>query len=137
MSSQHPFPWLHGGPSYGSATLGLSLHLLTCIWVPSASGPLPSPADVYWVPSASGPLHYSASGVAVNLCVQDLFACLFSILFGTDLRAELLGHMVVQSLGCGQLLSTPWTVALQASLSFTISWSLLRLMSFELMMITG
>ena len=73
----------------------------------------------------------------MNLCVQDLFACLFSILFGTDLRAELLGHMVVQSLGCGQLLSTPWTVALQASLSFTISWSLLRLMSFELMMITG
>ena len=97
---------------------------------------LPSPDDVYWVPSASGPLHYSASGVAVNLCVQDLFACLFSILFGTDLGAGLLGHMVVESLSCGQVLSTPWTVALQASLSFTISWSLLRLMSFELMMVT-
>ena len=29
---------------------------------------------------------------------------------------------------------TPWTAACQASLSFTISWSLLRLMSFELVM---
>ena len=28
---------------------------------------------------------------------------------------------------------TPWTAALQASLSFTISWSLLRLMSIALM----
>ena len=39
---------------------------------------------------------------------------------------------VVPSLGCVPLFSTPWTAALQASLSFTISWSLLRLMSFEL-----
>ena len=29
---------------------------------------------------------------------------------------------------------TPWTVARQASLSFTVSWSLLKLMSTELMM---
>ena len=29
---------------------------------------------------------------------------------------------------------TPWTAACQASLSFTISWSLLKLMSIELMM---
>ena len=29
---------------------------------------------------------------------------------------------------------TPWTAAHQASLSFTISWSLLRLMAIELMM---
>ena len=29
---------------------------------------------------------------------------------------------------------TPWTVAHQASLSFTISWSLLKLMSIELVM---
>ena len=31
-----------------------------------------------------------------------------------------------------QLRATPWTPALQASLSFTISWSLLRLVSLEL-----
>ena len=34
----------------------------------------------------------------------------------------------VQSLSCVQLFATPWTVAHQASLSVTSSWSLLRLM---------
>ena len=32
------------------------------------------------------------------------------------------------------LFATPWTAACQVSLSFTISWSLLRFMSIELMM---
>ena len=41
---------------------------------------------------------------------------------------------VVQSLSRVQLSVTPWTTARQASLSFTISWSLLRLMSIELVM---
>ena len=34
-------------------------------------------------------------------------------------------------LSCVQLPVTPWTAACQASLSFTISWSLLKLMSIE------
>ena len=33
-----------------------------------------------------------------------------------------------------RLFATPWTAALQASLSFTISWSLLKLMSIESVM---
>ena len=37
----------------------------------------------------------------------------------------------VQSLSCVQLFATPWTAAHQASLSFTISWTLLKLMSIE------
>ena len=40
----------------------------------------------------------------------------------------------VQSLSCVQLFMTPWTAACQASLSITNSWSLLKLMSIELMM---
>ena len=39
---------------------------------------------------------------------------------------------IVQSLSCVQLFAIAWTAALQASLSFTISLSLLRLMSIEL-----
>ena len=39
---------------------------------------------------------------------------------------------VVQSLSCAQLFATPWTAAHQTSLSFTISQSLLKLMSIEL-----
>ena len=40
----------------------------------------------------------------------------------------------VQSLSCVWLLVTAWTAAHQASLSITNSWSLLKLMSIELMM---
>ena len=41
---------------------------------------------------------------------------------------------VVQSLSCVWLFETPWTVERQASLSFTISQSLLNLMSIESVM---
>ena len=40
-------------------------------------------------------------------------------------------YTVVQSLSCVRLSVTPWTAAPQASLPFTISQSLLKLMSFE------
>ena len=39
--------------------------------------------------------------------------------------------VVVQSLSCVWLFATPWTAACQASLSFTISWSLLKLKSID------
>ena len=42
--------------------------------------------------------------------------------------------VVVQPLSCVQLFVTPWTAAPQASLSITISWSLLKLMSVESVM---
>ena len=41
------------------------------------------------------------------------------------------GFVVVQSLSCVWLFATPWAVACQAPLSSTISWSLLRFMSIE------
>ena len=39
--------------------------------------------------------------------------------------------LVIRSFSHVQLFVTPWTAALQASLSVTISWSLLKLMSIE------
>ena len=45
--------------------------------------------------------------------------------------------VVVQSLRPVRVFETPWTAAHQASLSFTISWSLLKLMSIELMMLSN
>ena len=42
--------------------------------------------------------------------------------------------VVAHSLGHVQLFANPWTAGCQASLSFTISWSLLKLMSVELVM---
>ena len=43
-------------------------------------------------------------------------------------------EIVVQSLSCIWLFATPWTVACQAFLSFTISWSLLKLMFIKSVM---
>ena len=42
--------------------------------------------------------------------------------------------IVVWSLSCIWLFVTPWTVACQATLSFTVSWSLLKFMSIESVM---
>ena len=39
--------------------------------------------------------------------------------------------VIVQLLSCVQLFAAPWTAAHQASLSFNISWSLLKLTSIE------
>ena len=45
--------------------------------------------------------------------------------------------VVVQSLSCVCLFVSPWTAACQASLSFIISQSLLRVMSIELVMLSN
>ena len=42
--------------------------------------------------------------------------------------------VAVQSFSHVQLFVTPWTAACQASLSFTVSWNLLKLMSIESVM---
>ena len=56
----------------------------------------------------------------------------------TALSLSALGYKtlqaVVQFLSHVRLFATPWTAACQASLSFTISWSLLKLMSIESVM---
>ena len=44
--------------------------------------------------------------------------------------------IVVQSLSHVWLFATPWTAAHQASLSLTISWGLLKLMSIELVILS-
>ena len=44
---------------------------------------------------------------------------------------------VVQLLSHVQLFVTPWTAACQACLNFTISWSLLKFMSIELLMLSN
>ena len=56
---------------------------------------------------------------------------------GPGKRSHLLGTrgiVVVRSLSWVRIFVTPWTAAHQAFLSFTISWSLLKPMSIELVM---
>ena len=53
-------------------------------------------------------------------------------LWAKSMQTRQLGS--VQSLSCVHFFVTPWTVAHQASLSITNSWSLLKLMSIESVM---
>ena len=52
-------------------------------------------------------------------------------------RNAVLNKVVVQSLSHIRLFATPWTAAWQTSLSFTISWSLLKLQSIESVMLSN
>ena len=54
-----------------------------------------------------------------------------------ELLSQKVVVVVVQSLGSVRLFSTPWTAACQASLSFTVSWSLLKFMSLESVMLSN
>ena len=60
------------------------------------------------------------AGSFPHILLLETRFCLFSLVV-----------VVVQSLSCVWLFATPWTAARQASMSFTISWSLLKLMSIE------
>ena len=59
--------------------------------------------------------------------------CIFLLIYGLKGGCRLLIGSV-QSLNSVWLFATPWTAACQASLSITNSWSLLKLMSIELVM---
>ena len=59
--------------------------------------------------------------------------CIFLLIYGLKRGCRLLISLV-QSLSSVWLFATPWTAACQASLSITNSWSLLKLMSIELVM---
>ena len=67
-----------------------------------------------------------------NRCANILLTVLIKT-ENTKFRNILNSHhfLVAQSLSCVRLFATPWTAAHQASLPFTISRSLLKLMSIE------
>ena len=73
------------------------------------------------------------------ICLCPLFQpLLISVCFGTLLLPQRLFPFfvyIVQLLSCVQLFLTPWSIARQATLSSTISWSLLKFMSIESLML--
>ena len=65
------------------------------------------------------PVYYSRTNSNILLNCMLMLTCIL---------------VVIQSASCVQLFATPWTAAHQASLSFTISQSLLKLMFIESVM---
>ena len=63
-----------------------------------------------------------------------IFHCIHTTSFSSITTLRRLPYLVVQSLRRVRLFATPWTPAHQDFLSFTISQSLLKLMSIESMM---
>ena len=63
--------------------------------------------------------------------------CQFQFVFFFNSLKVKVQFSSVQSLSHVQLFATPWTAAYQASLSITNSWSLLYLMSIELVMLSN
>ena len=63
----------------------------------------------------------------------------YKVLFRDDnfLKLDLGDNAVLQPISTIRLFATPWTAACQASLTFTISWSLFRFMPIELMMLSN
>ena len=71
----------------------------------------------------------------MKFCFNLLFFFITIVVQSSSGRASNIGIIVVQSLNCVQVFATPCIAACQASLSFTISWSLLKLMSIELVIL--
>ena len=65
---------------------------------------------------------------------QILWFYIMALRWSTVMKAIIFMFSSVQSLSHVQLFVTPWAAACQASLSITNSWSLLKLMSIELVM---
>ena len=74
----------------------------------------------YWIKLAHILLRIFASTFIIDIGLKNSFSVV----------------VVVQSLSLVWLFATPWTAACQVSLSFTISWSLLRFMSIESLMLS-
>ena len=72
--------------------------------------------------------------MSLGQSIQDSHLLLLKFYSRSVFQRMTAKSLVVQSLSCAWFFVTPWTVAHQGSLSFTISWSLLKLMSIESVM---
>ena len=75
-----------------------------------------------------------SAAILTPVCLSFLYqSCFFELI----ISSRCLGYIVVQSLSPVQLFAIPWTAAHQSSLTFTVSWSLLKLLSIELVTLSN
>ena len=80
----------------------------------------------------------SESGFSESFLISSVHSVTFCSQVHSNLTPDwTIYYLVVQLLSHVQLFATPWTAACQASLSFTISLNLPKLMSIELMMLSN
>ena len=82
------------------------------------------------MPECRSSVESKIEGYDLIVCFRDLLSCILLLLHCKQKEVQ---FSSIQSLGRVRRFATPWTAACQASLSITSSWSLLKLMSIELM----
>ena len=90
------------------------------------------PRQEYWCG-----LPFPTPGNLLDPEIEPVSSALAEVFFTTEPPGKPIRVNSVQQLSCVQLFVTLWTAAHQASLSFTISWSLLKLMSIESVMLSN
>ena len=121
IPAQGPLHWLFPGPETHDWDICISAFSFPSFLFQS---PLLSRIfQITELKTTDGPIHYS--------CPSNLFSHSF-------LRHLQTFHVaVVQSLSHGRLFVTTWTAARQGSLSSTVSWSLLKFMSIDSVMLSN
>ena len=146
LSLLNPLPWLstplypwHGSCQDNQPPLCCSIHHpeLRLVFIP-----WPCWTWLITISSPSRCRSHSKVRLLLPCCViLNIFPTLW-ILEGSRLSSWIYSFglylvVVLQWLSCVPLFATPWTVAHHASLSFTVSWSWLKLMSIESMMLSN
>ena len=118
------FPWSRGISTFCLFSIDLqsTSHM--------APAPWSQPRILHWVPHLPSQFEADLASLSLHWPASTLHHCClcpciihFVVVF-----------VIVQLLCRVWLFVTPWTAACQSSLSFTISWSLLKLMSTESVM---
>ena len=115
--------------SYGISIVFSLVHVIRFLKEKSQSPPKLSPATSFqcWRPCINGTKWLFFFSYPYLPEIQGIY-------FFKSLSSY---FVVVQLLSCVQLFVTPWTAAGQAPLSSTISWSLLKFMSSESVMLSN
>ena len=122
-----PYPFSTSG---AALLLLIDLRLHTCFFSRiDVSSPVilafsHHPSTPFWLT----PLSFPPSLSFHSPLFQSLSCPKFQFPYHCPFAPTALAVVVVQSLSCVWLFVTPWTAALQVSLSFTISWGLLKIM---------
>ena len=96
-----------------------------------------SPLWIWQVTAISSSLYSCINDLKPGIGLRYLSVTIISFFLLFRTSNPLIVATVVQSLSRVWLFGTPWTIAHQASLSFTISWNLFKFMPIESLMVSN
>ena len=116
--------------------LSSSSSLLRRLWYFNWKDPNVSMAGMIWQVFKTRNVLETKTTILIRKCAKDKNMSCLTCSAGNSSK-QMKKRFVIQSQGRFRLFVTLWTVARQASLSFTISWSFLKFMSVESAMLSN